>query len=271
MVVNRQTLGSWALTAAAAVAFAFILLPLVFVSWLAFFQQPIPAFPPQGYSLKWFFTIPENPRFVDGFWLSLQVAVVAMLIGLAIGVPAALCLARYRFRGREPIGNLLLLPLVVPGIVLGTALYVFHVEITLLTDLPILGSIAGLIAGHILLVIPWSVRLVSASLAGFDRSIEEAAQSLGATPLTTFFRITLPTIRPGIVAAALFGFVVSFGNLEMSMFLVGAGRTTLPITILQYLEYRIDPTIAAVSVLQILLIGTAMVITDRFVSLARVV
>jgi putative spermidine/putrescine transport system permease protein len=89
--------------------------------------------------------------------------------------------------------------------------------------------------------------------------------------MTTFFRITLPTIRSGIVAAALFGFVVSFGNLEMSMFLVGPGRTTLPITILQYLEYRIDPTIAAVSVLQILLIGAAMVITDRFVKLSRIV
>ena len=115
------------------------------------------------------------------------------------------------------------------------------------------------------------VRLVSASLAGFDRSIEEAAQSLGAPPMTTFFRITLPTIRPGIVAAALFGFVVSFGNLEMSMFLVGPGRTTLPITILQYLEYRIDPTIAAVSVVQIVLIGIAMLITDHYVKLTRVV
>ena len=129
--------------------------------------------------------------------LSLQVAVVATVIGVAIGVPAALCLARYRFPGREPLGNLLLLPLVVPGIVLGTSLYVFHVEATILTELPILGSIAALVAGHILLVIPWSVRLVSASLAGFDRSIEEAAQNLGATPMTTFFRITLPTIRPG--------------------------------------------------------------------------
>jgi putative spermidine/putrescine transport system permease protein len=252
IAVDKRMLGRWALNAAAGVAFGFILLPLVFVTWLAFFLQAIPSFPPQGYSIKWFLAIADNPKFVDGFWLSLQVAVVAMLVGLAIGVPAALCLARYRFRGREPVGNLLLLPLVVPGIVLGTALYVFHVEITILTDLPILGSIAALIAGHILLVIPWSVRLVSASLVGFDRSIEEAAQSLGATPLTTFFRITLPTIRPG-------------------MFLVGAGRTTLPITILQYLEYRIDPTIAAVSVLQILLIGAAMVITDRFVSLARVV
>lgn len=269
--IDKRTLGCWALNGVAGITFGFILLPLIFVTWLAFFQQPIPSFPPQGYSLRWFFSIAENPRFVDGFWLSLQVAVVATLLGLAIGVPSALCLARYRFPGREPIGNLLLLPLVVPGIVLGTALYVFHVEASILTELPILGSLGALIAGHILLVVPWSVRLVSASLAGFDRSIEEAAQNLGATPLKTFFRVTLPTIRPGIVAAALFGFVVSFGNLEMSMFLVGPGRTTLPITVLQYLEYRIDPTIAAVSVLQILLIGGAMIITDRFVKLSRVV
>jgi len=269
--IDRRTLGRWALRGAAGVTLAFILLPLIFVTWLAFFEQAIPSFPPRGYSLKWFVSIGENPRFVDGFWLSLRVAIAGMLVGLALGVPAALCLARYRFPGREPLGNLLLLPLVVPGIVLGTSLYVFHVEATIRTELPILGSMAGLMAGHILIVVPWTVRLVSASLAGFDRSIEEAAQSLGARPLTAFFRVTLPTIRPGIVAAALFGFVVSFGNLEMSMFLVGPGRTTLPITILQYLEYRIDPTIAAVSVLQIILIAAAMAITDRFVKLSRVV
>jgi putative spermidine/putrescine transport system permease protein len=270
-LTGSNLLGRCALNAAAAAALGFILLPLVFVTWLAFFEQAIPAFPPKGYSLKWFFAIADNPKFVDGFLLSLQVAVVAMLAGLLVGVPGALCLARYRFPGREAMGSLLLLPLVVPGIVLGTALYVFHVEATIWTELPIVGSIPALVAGHILIVIPWSARLVSASLAGFDRSIEEAAQNLGATPLRTFWRITLPMIRPGIVAAALFGFVVSFGNLEMSLFLVGAGRTTLPITILQYLEWRIDPTIAAVSVLQILLIGAAMVVTDRFVKLSRVV
>jgi putative spermidine/putrescine transport system permease protein len=269
--IDRRAIGRWAFKGAAGFTFALILVPLIFVTWLAFFRQPIPSFPPQGYSLQWFFAVGENPRFVQGFWLSLQVALIATLTGLSIGVPAALCVARYRFPGREALGNLLLLPLVVPGIVLGTALYVFHVEVSVLTQWPILGSVGGLVAGHILLVVPWSVRLVSANLAGFDRSIEEAAQSLGATPLKTFFRITLPAIRPGIVAAALFGFVVSFGNLEMSMFLVGPGRTTLPITILQYLEYRIDPTVAAVSVLQILLIGAAMLVTDRFVKLSRVV
>jgi putative spermidine/putrescine transport system permease protein len=269
--LDRQVLGRWAFTAAAGTVLGFILLPLIFVTWLAFFRQEIPSFPPDGYSFKWFAAIARNQKFVDGFLLSLQVAVTAMLIGLALGVPAALCLARYRFWGREWLSNLLLLPLVVPGIVAGTSIYVFQVEATIVTELPILGSIAGLVAGHILLVIPWCVRLVTASLAGADASIEEAAQNLGATPMTTFFRITLATIRPGIVAAALFGFVVSFGNLEMTLFLVGAGRTTLPIAILQYLEWKIDPTIAAVSVLQILLIGTSMIVTDRFVKLSRVV
>jgi putative spermidine/putrescine transport system permease protein len=269
--IDARTLGRWAFNGVAGGVLCFILLPLVFVTWLAFFRQEIPSFPPDGYSLKWFAAIWTNPKFFDGFLLSLQVAVTAMLAGLVLGVPGALCLARFRFIGREPLNSLLLMPLVVPGIVLGTSIYVFHVEVTIWTELPILGSIAGLVAGHILLVIPWCVRLVTASLAGFDRSIEEAAQSLGATPMQTFFRITLPVIRPGIVAAGLFGFVVSFGNLEMTLFLVGAGRTTLPIAILQYLEWKIDPTIAAVSVLQISLIATAMIVTDRFVKLSRVV
>jgi len=115
------------------------------------------------------------------------------------------------------------------------------------------------------------VRLVTASLAGFDHTTEEAAQNLGATPFQTFWRVTLPAIKPGIVAGALFGFVMSFGNLEMSLFLVGPGRTTLPIAILQYLEWKIDPTVAAVSVVQIAIIAIAMLITDRYVKIARVV
>ncbi len=260
-----------ALLAPASIALAYILTPLVFVTWLAFFAQEIPSFPPEGYSLKWFAAIPGNDRFLSGFLLSLQVGIAATLIGLAVGVPAALCLSRYRFGGRQVIDSLLLLPLVVPGIVLGMAIYVFHVETEIHTGLPILGSLGGLVAGHVLVVIPWTVRLVTASLAGLDRSIEEAAQSLGANRWITFHRVTLPSILPGVVAAALFGFVSSFGNLEMSLFLVGPGRTTLPIAILQYLEWKIDPTIAAVSVLQILLIGAAMLLTDRYVKISRVV
>ena len=196
---------------------------------------------------------------------------LATLIGLALGVPAALCVVRFQFGFRAPLASLLLMPLIVPGVVLGTSMYVFHVELENGLDVDVIGTFYALVAGHVVIVIPWVVRLITASLAGVDRSTEEAAQNLGANAWVTFWRITLPAIRPGIVAGALFGFVTSFGNLEMSLFLVGPGRTTLPIVILQYLEWKIDPTIAAVSVVQILLIAGAMLITDRYVKLARVV
>jgi putative spermidine/putrescine transport system permease protein len=266
-----RKIGRWVLNGAAALSLGFILMPLILVTWLAFFAQEIPSFPPEGYSVKWFGAILGNQSFVSGFLVSLQVGVPATLIGLALGIPASLALARRRFPGHAALNQLLLLPLVVPGVVLGTAIYVFHIETEMATGLPLLGSLGGLIAGHALIVIPWTVRLVTASLVGFDRAIEEAALNLGANPCTTFWRVTLPVIRPGIVAAALFGFAMSFGNLEMSLFLVGPGRTTLPIAILQYLEWKIDPTVAAVSVVQILLIGAAMLATDRYVKLARVV
>jgi putative spermidine/putrescine transport system permease protein len=259
------------LNGTAALALGYILLPLVLVTWLAFFRQEIPSFPPEGYSLQWFGAVLNNKNFVGGFLLSAQVGVAATVIGLALAVPASLAIARRRFRGRGAISALLLMPLIVPGVVLGTAIYVFQIETEITTGLPLLGTTAGLIAAHALIVIPWVARLVTASLAGFDPAIEEAAKNLGATPWTTFWRVTLPAIRPGIVAGALFGFVMSFGNLEMSLFLVGAGRTTLPIAILQYLEWKIDPTVAAVSVMQIGLIGAAMLLTDRYVKMSRVV
>ncbi|MEN3380061.1 MAG: putative spermidine/putrescine transport system permease protein [Hyphomicrobiales bacterium] len=268
---RRLSLGRWALNGTAGFSLGFILLPLLLVTWLAFFRQEIPSFPPEGYSLQWFGAVLNNKSFVGGFILSAQVGVAATLIGLALAVPASLAIARRRFRGRAVVSALMLMPLIVPGVVLGTSIYVFQIETEIATGLPLLGSTSGLVAAHALIVIPWAARLVSASLAGFDPAIEEAAKNLGAGPWTTFRRVTLPSIRPGIVAGALFGFVTSFGNLEMSLFLVGAGRTTLPIAILQYLEWKIDPTVAAVSVMQIVLIGTAMMLTDRYVKISRVV
>lgn len=270
---NRRWLGRIALNAAAVLTLIYILMPLFFVTFFSFYRQEVPSFPPDGYSLRWYAEIAKNRQFIDGFVLSLQVGIISTAIGLAVGIPAALCVSRFHFFGREFLNNLLLLPLVVPGVVLGTAFYVFHVEIEIATNggVPILGSIGGLVAGHTLLVIPWTVRLVTATLATFDSTLEEAAQNLGANRWTTFRRVTLPSILPGVVAAAIFGFVASFGNLEISLFLVGPGRTTLPIAILQYLEWKIDPTIAAVSVLQILFIGAAMLVTDRFVKISKVV
>ena len=158
----------------------------------------------------------------------------------------------------------------VPGVVAGAAIYVFHVEVEVATGIRRVAALPGLVLAHVMITIPWTVRLIAANLSGLDRSVEEAAMNLGAGPVLTFRRIMLPMIRPGIVAAALFSFIVSFGNLEMTLFLVGPGRITLPIAILQYLEWRIDPTIAAVSFLQIGLVGAGMILTDRCVELANV-
>lgn len=272
----RRSWRKLALDAAALASLGFILVPLVFVTWLAFFKQEIPSFPPEGYTLHWFSSMLTQKAIIDGFVTSVEVGLVATLIGLALGVPAALGLVRHVSWWGGAASTLLLMPLVVPAIVLGTAIYVAEVEAEILVygfgiETPVIGTIGGLIAAHALIVIPWVVRLVTASLVGFDRSIEEAAQNLGATPFVTLRRVTLPVIRPGVVAAALFAFVISFSNLELSLFLVGAGRTTLPIAILQYLEWKIDPTIAAASVVQIAIIAAAMLITDRFVKLTQVV
>jgi putative spermidine/putrescine transport system permease protein len=270
-VLDRRRMGRWLLNGSAFLAFLYILTPLLFIIWISFYSQEIPSYPAEGYTLRWYREAVHNTRFIDAFLLSAQLGVIATAIGLAVALPAAVGLSRLRFRGHTLASNLLLMPLIIPGIVLGFALYVYHVEIEINSGLPILGSFGGLVWGHVLLVIPWTVRLITASLAGFDRTLEEAAQNLGASRFTTFRRITMPVILPGIVAGAMFGFVSSFGNLEMSLFLVGPGRTTLPIAILQYLQWKIDPTIASISVLQILLIAAAMLVTDRFVNISRVV
>jgi len=270
LFTDPRLVGRIALVGAAAFGYAVILTPILFVCWLSFFSNEIVTFPPEGYTLRWFAHIFDQNNFVSGFFTSLQVGIVATIGGLFLGVPASLMLARKQFPGREALNTLLVLPLVVPGVVAGTAIYVFQIEIEIATELPLLGSRAGLVLAHIMITIPWTVRLLTASLAGFDRSIEEAALNLGATPIQAFLKVTLPVIKPGMVAAALFSFIISFGNLEMTLFLVAPGQTTLPIAILQYLQWRIDPTIAAVALLQIVLIGAGLLITDRYVKLTRV-
>lgn len=251
--------------------YAIMLCPLVFVVWLSFFKDAILYFPPSGYTLAWYANAWQNQAFVNGFIFSLQVALVSAFFGVSLGVIAALGMIRYKFNGGKYVNTLLLSPLLMPGIVTGIAIYLFYLRAENFFDRDLVGTLGGLVLAHICLTIPWTVRLVSASMHGLDPSIEEAARNLGANGRTAFLRVTLPMLRPAIVAAALFSFIVSFENLEVSLSLVGPGKTTLPIAILQYLEFNLDPTIAAVSTVQIVLLGIIMLITDRFVKLSQVV
>ncbi|WP_312529770.1 ABC transporter permease [Paracoccus sp. (in: a-proteobacteria)] len=254
-----------------ALGLGLMLVPLVLVFWLSVISNEILSLPVEGYSLHWFSEAFRQPQFLSGFLLSVWVASFAMLAGLAVSVPAALVLVRHRFRGRNALIQLLMSPMTVPAIVIGASLYITVVELEIASGLPLVGSTGVFVAGHVLLTIPWCIRLLLASLEGVNLSIEEAAASLGAPPASVVWLVTLPLIRPGIFAAGVFSFVVSFGNLEVSIFLSAPGQVTLPVAVMQYLEWKIDPTIAAVSVMQVLFVALMLIISNRFVSISRMV
>lgn len=266
-----RVLGIYAWRLLIALLYAFILSPLFFVVWLSFFRDAIVSFPPTGYTANWYINAWKNDAFADGMWLSLKIACAAAVFSVILGTLAAFGLRRAAFKGANAIRLLLLSPLVVPGIVAGIAVYLLYMSISQWLDVDIAGTFAGLLIAHISLTIPWTVRLVSASMNSLDESVEDAARNLGANAIQTFWLVILPMLRPAITASVLFSFIVSFENLEVSLMLIGPGATTLPIAIMQYLEFSLDPTIAAVSSVQILLLGVVMLITDRFVKLSQVV
>jgi putative spermidine/putrescine transport system permease protein len=270
-MTERPNIGRGAMPLLIALAYAVIYAPVVMVVVISVFSQEIVSFPPQALTWHWYVNAWAKPEFFRGFVASLEVALIAAAIGVPIGTAAALAIVRGNFAGRNAISTLLLAPLAVPGVVAGSGLYMLYVLAEDFFDRDIKATTQGLVAAHILLAIPWTVRLVVASLQGLDRAAEEAAANLGANPFAVFYRITLPMMRPGIVAASMFSFIQSFENLDLSLLLVGPGRITLPVAMLNYLEFRIDPTLAAVATVQILLVGVLMVVTDRFVKLSRVV
>ncbi|TPG59200.1 ABC transporter permease [Roseomonas nepalensis] len=246
-------------------------MPLVMTAYISLFRDAVVIFPPSGYSTAWYARIMEFPRFGTSLGTSLRIAAMATAGSLLIGIPASLALVRHRFPGRGALNVLLLSPLTVPGVVIGLSIYVLVVEAEIATEAPLIGSDLVLVLAHLLITTPWVVRLCVANLIGLDRSVEEAAANLGASPLSVLWRVTLPMMRQGIVAAALFAFIVSFENIELTLFLISPGVMTLPISILQYLEYRVDPLVAAVVMVQTLVIAGLLILLDRYVKLSRIV
>lgn len=268
---GRPNLGRLVFSAWVAGAYLLILAPVAMIVLISFFAQEIVSFPADGMTLRWYANAWSRPEFSRGLVTSIEVALATTAIGVPIGVAAALPLVRSAFPAKAAINSLLLAPLALPGVVAGAGLYMLYVATENAFDTDIKGTMVGLVAAHTMLTIPWTVRLIVASLEGLDRSVEEAAANLGAGPFTAFRRITLPRMRPGIVAAAMFSFIQSFENLDLTLLLVGPGRITLPVAMLNYLEFRMDPTLAAVATAQIVLVGVLMIATDRFVKLSRIV
>jgi putative spermidine/putrescine transport system permease protein len=225
----------------------FLMVPIIVVIATAFGGAPYPQFPPQDLTLKWFHRFLTSPELLASVRLSAMLSACSTLVATVLGCLGALALTRYGFRGKPAVTGFFMSPIIFPTIVLGLALLIAFYRMGLAQ------SFAGLVAAHTVLITPFVIRLVSASLADFDVSIEEAARSLGAGRLKTFFRITLPIIRPGLIAGALFGFVMSFDELVITLFLAGPGLETLPIRIFSYIQYSNDPTISAISTCLIVL------------------
>jgi putative spermidine/putrescine transport system permease protein len=247
-----------------ACSFVFLLAPLVMVVATSFNAEAVQSFPPTGFSLKWYVAALEEPSFVAGLKVSMTVALLAVLIATPIGTAAAFGIHRGRFPGRAALQALLLSPLLVPSIVTGIALLVVF------TALDFGSAGQRLLIGHVLLILPYSTRTTLAALARLDPALEEAAHLFGASRFQTLRHVTLPCIAQGIMAGAVFGFILSFDEAALSLFLVDVNTVTLPIAIMSYLEYSVDPAVTALSSILIIFTIALTFAVERAFGLRRV-
>ena len=242
---------------------AFLALPILVVIPAAFGPDSTLGFPPRGLSLKWFRNVADHPEFLRALGVSLAVAGISTAVTLALGTAAALALVRHRFAGRDVLQLAFVAPLVFPAIVYGVAM------LMVLNPLRLTRTVLGLVLAHAVITLPYVVRTVGATLHGVDRRLEESAQILGATPWRTFRHVTLPLLRPGLIAGATFSLIISFDEFTVSLFLTGPGLMTLPLEIYHYTEYTIDPTIAAISTVLIVLSVVTILAIERFLGFER--
>jgi putative spermidine/putrescine transport system permease protein len=223
----------------------YMVAPIVFVVINSFNSAAYNTFPPEGFSLQWYGTALSLPKFRGAFVNSIMVGVGATLVSLVVGTLASRALVRHRFTGQTFIRSFFFAPVLVPRIALGAALFLLYIR----TDL--YGGQLGLIIAHSLVGLPFAISILTAVMYGIDPSQEEAAQDLGASQMQMFWRVTLPQMRTGLVVAALFSFMMSFDELDTSLFLVRPSNNTVPIEMFLYVQEYQNPTMAALSTMLI--------------------
>lgn len=244
-------------TAAALLVVVFLQIPVVVVVLAALSKTSYLTIPPQGLTLAWFAKVLSDPTYLSAIQMSLILAVGSTLISLALGVAAAYALFRRALPGSEAVTSFLMAPMILPSVVIGVAMLQFYS----MTGLR--GTLFGLMMAHVVITIPYIVRAALTSLAGLDVGVEEAARTLGASGIEAFRFVTLPLITPGLVAGALFAFITSLDNVPVTIFLISARQTTLPVLIFSSVEMGVDPSVAAVSTLLIIITAIAVVVAER--------
>lgn len=217
-----------------------------------------------GITLKWYQSFFAFQPFITGVYLSVTLGALATVLSIGFALPASIVIARRKFRGREFLNTIFLSPLVIPGVVSGSAFLFFFYSIGLRN------SFSNLVLAHTILTIPFAIRVLTSSLIGLDRSIEEAAMNLGADELRTFLRITLPQMKTGLVATTVFTLAASFQDVDTSIFLAIGTTKTFPIVLLSYLRQGFDPTVAAGSTLIVGWTFLLILILDRTLGLKTI-
>ncbi|MDJ1370701.1 ABC transporter permease [Gulosibacter molinativorax] len=230
-----------------------LLVPTLVIIPMSFNEAQSFNFPPKGFSTRWY----EN-FFTNGVWLkslgnSFLIAILTAIIATTLGVLACLGLIRLKPRARGIFENLFLAPMIVPGIVLAIGLYSIYLRLQSSTGFLWLGTLQGFVFAHVILALPLVITNVMASLQGVDDRLGQAAASLGASRMTTFFTVTLPLIIPGVTAGALFAFVTSFDEIILSLFIQTPNMQTLPVQLFNSVRQSNDPTVAAVAVVMMVL------------------
>jgi putative spermidine/putrescine transport system permease protein len=239
---------------------ALLMVPLAAIVATSFTTLSYVTFPPQGFTLRWYGEALHKQEFLDSFVLSLGIALVTAVLATVLGAPVAVALVRYRFPGRDLVNALFMSPLILPTVVIGIALLQFY------NQLRIGSTAASLVLGHVIVTTPYAIRLIAASLTGLDPSIERAAQNLGAPPLRAFRLATLPLIRPGLMAGAVFAFITSFDNVTISIFLATPRMVTLPVRIYNLWDQPLVPWLIAICALIILWTVILIALVERAVS-----
>ena len=243
----------------------FVLAPLLVAIAISFSAAPFATFPPRGFTVDWYAQVLTDPDFLDAATLSITLALAVTVSAVVLGLSAAFALVRFAVPGSAMLQGLLLSPLIFPVLITGLALLQFFATANMQR------AVLNLYIGHLLVTLPYVVRTAMASLLLVDRSLEEAARTLGADRWRTFRRVTVPQIAPGVAAGALFAFMVSLDNYPISMWLANAEATPLPVMLFNKMSSVFDPSIAAMASLMILVGAAAVIGLEKLVGLRRAV
>ena len=225
----------------------FLMLPVLIIIPLSFGAQRYLEFPPQSFSLYWYANFFTSYNWISAALTSLKVAFFVTILATFMGTIASFFFVRSDFRGKEVLYAFVLSPMIMPVIVLAIAIYFFFAKLKLI------GTLTGLVLAHTILAVPFVIIIMTATLQGFDINLEKAALNLGANRLKTFWKITFPLVRPGVLSSALFAFLTSFDEVIIAIFISGTNANTLPKKMWDSMTMETDLTITAIATMLIML------------------